>query len=257
MLTSIGKTTVLFFLIITIGSQSVHAAARKTLLIAAAADLSFALKKIAKDFEKDTNINITLSFGSTGMLSLQIENGAPFDVFFAANERYMDGLRKKGLLIPDTQHLYAQGRIVLAVNKTTGIRVSQIEDLLKPSIKKIAIANPDHAPYGIAAKEALFKSGLWDKLKSKLVYTENIRQTVQFIQTANAPAGIIALSVADVPDIEYAIIDRNLYSPINQSVGIIKTTKSEKEARQFIEYVNGDKGRTIMKRYGFFLPGEF
>lgn len=229
-------------------------AEQKQLTIAAAADLSFALKEIAQQFKKNTGIRIVLSFGSTGMLSQQIENGAPFDIFFAASERYVDELKDKGLIIPDTKKLYAQGKIVLAVNKISGINAKKLEDLLDPSIKKIAIANPDHAPYGIAAKEAMLKLGLWDKLKSKMVYAENIRQAVQFVQTGDASAGIVALSVANTSDITYTIIDSNLHNPINQVVAIIKTTKVERDARLFIDYVNSPAGMAIMKRYGFGLP---
>ena len=198
-----------------------------------------------------------LSFGSTGILALQIENGAPFDIFLAANEGYMNRLREKGLISPDSMQLYAQGRIVLAVNKKSGVKAKTPEALLDPKIKKIAIAHPDHAPYGIAAKEVFVKLGLWDRIKPKLVYGENIRQTLQFIQTGNAQAGIVALSVASVPEIEYTSIDSSLHNPLNQSVGIIKTTKVEKEARTFIEYMNSPNSRLIMKRYGFLLPGEF
>ncbi|OGP27036.1 MAG: molybdate ABC transporter substrate-binding protein, partial [Deltaproteobacteria bacterium GWB2_42_7] len=124
---------------------------------------------------------------------------------------------------------------------------------LQPSVKRVAIANPDHAPYGIAAKEALRKLGLWDKLKPKLVYAENIRQAIQFIQTGDAHAGIVALSVINVPEVKYTIIDNTLHQPINQIVAIMRTTKAEKEARKFIDYVIKD-GKGIMQRYGFVMP---
>ncbi|MBI5327679.1 MAG: molybdate ABC transporter substrate-binding protein [Deltaproteobacteria bacterium] len=232
-------------------------AEQKSLTIAAASDLSFALKEIAKQFEINTGTRVVLSFGSTGMLARQIENGAPFDIFFAANEKYIDELKNGGLIIPDTQKLYAQGRIVLAANKTYGINAKKLEDLLDPSIKKISIANPDHAPYGIAAKEALLKLELWDKLKPKLVYGEIIRQALQYLQTGDVPVGIIALSVANVPEITYTPIDNILHNPINQAAAVIKKTKAEKEAREFIHYVTSPIGRPIMKKYGFLLPGEF
>ena len=232
-------------------------AEEKPLTIAAAADLSFALKEISQKFERDTGIKVGLSLGSTGMLARQIENGAPFDVFFAASEKYIDELKDKGLIISDTKKLYAQGRIVLAVNNKSNVHAKNLEDLFDPSIKKIAIANPDHAPYGIAAMEALKKLNLWDALKPKLVYGENIRQALQYIQTGNAQAGIIALSVVDAPEITWTLIDHNIHNPINQAVAVIKTTKAEKEAREFINYVNGPHSRPIMKKYGFLLPGEF
>ena len=232
-------------------------AEQRVLTVAAAADLSFALKEIAKQFEINTGTRVVLSYGSTGMLSRQIENGAPFDIFFAANKKYIDELKNRGLIIPDTQKVYAQGRIVLAMNKKSEVNAKKLEDLLDPSIKKIAIANPDHAPYGIAAKEAMIKLDLWDKLKPKLVYAENIRQAVQFVQTGDATAAIVALSVANMPEISYTLINENFHNPINQTVAVIKNTKVEKEARGFIDYVNNPDGRMIMKRYGFSLPGEF
>jgi len=230
--------------------------AEPRITIAAAADLSFALKEIAQRFERERGVKVTLSFGSSGMLARQIENGAPMDVFFSANRGYIERLKERGLIINGSEALYAQGRLVLAVNRSSGIKLDKLEDLLNPSIKRIAIANPDHAPYGVAAKEALVNKGLWNRVKSRLVYGENIRQTLQFIQTGDAPVGIVALSVANVPDITYNMIDSSLYSPINQVVVIVKATRVEKEARDFILYVNGPKGRPIMKWYGFVLPIE-
>lgn len=229
----------------------------KKITVAAAADLTFALKEIAAGFEKDTGTKVVISFGSTGMLAEQIRQGAPFDVFFAADVKYIDGLKKDGLVIPDTVELYAQGRIVLAVNKASGIQVAELKDLLKPEITHIAIANPAHAPYGKAAMEALQTKGLWENIKGKLVYGENIRQTLQYIQTNNAQAGIVALSMADVPEITYKAIDPSLHNPINQAVAVAKASKEADTARLFIKYVNGNSGRLIMKKYGFMLPGEF
>lgn len=224
-----------------------------TISVAAASDLSFALKEISQQFEKETNIKVIISFGSTGMLSQQIENGAPFDIFFAANEKYINTLEEKGLIIPNTKQLYVQGRLVLAVHEGFKSNIKNLKDLLQPSVKRVAIANPDHAPYGIAAKEVLIKLGLWNKLGPKLVYAENVRQAIQFIQTGDAHAGIVAQSVVNVPDIKYTIIDNTLHQPINQIVAIIKTTRTEKEARKFIDFVMED-GKGIMQRYGFVTP---
>ncbi|MBI5888037.1 MAG: molybdate ABC transporter substrate-binding protein [Deltaproteobacteria bacterium] len=227
------------------------------LTIAAAADLSFALKEVAQSFEEATGIKSVLSLGSTGQLTSQIENGAPFDLFFAANVKYMDELDKKGLVFSDTRRLYARGRIVLAVNKKSGIRVNALEDLLDPSVTHIAIANPGHAPYGIAAKEALISKGLWERIKPKIVYGENVRQALQYVQTRDAHAGIVALSVADVPEVSYVLIEEGLHEPIDQVAAVIKAGRHRKEAAAFIDFVNSPAGRVIMKKYGFKLPGEF
>ena len=230
--------------------------AGEKLTVAGAADLTFAFNEIAKDFEKETGVKVVLSLGSTGMLTRQIEHGAPFDIFFAANSKYIDELEKGGYVIPDTVALYAVGRVVLAVNRASGVKAASLEDLLDPKIKKVAIANPAHAPYGVAAMEALKSAGLWEALKSKLVYGENVRQTLQFIQTGNAETGIVALSVADLPEISYTLIDAKLHNPIRQAAAVVKTTGDEKRAREFIKYVLGPKGRPIMHKYGFVLPEE-
>lgn len=244
------KTLALFlFLII----PAISFAQARTITVAAASDLTFALKEISSGFTADTGVKVVLSFGSTGMLAKQIEQGAPFDAFFAADEKFISELGKKGRIIPDSIEQYAQGRLVLAVNKASGLKAAELKDLLSPEIKRVAIANPDHAPYGRAAMEAFKSKGIWDGIKSKLVYGENIRQTLQYIQSGNAQAGVIALSVAEADGITYTGIDASLHKPIIQAAGVVSSA-NETDARAFIKYVNSSKGRGIMKKYGFLLP---
>lgn len=243
-----------FFLALVIIPFSHAAGAERKLTVAGAADLAFAFKEIAAEFEKETGYKVVLSMGSTGMLAKQIEHGAPFDAFFAANKSYIDDLAGKGKVISETIGLYARGRVVLAVRKGSGIKAEGLAELVNGSYR-IAIANPDHAPYGKAAMEALKSAGLWEELRPRLVYGENIRQTLQFIQSGNAPAGIVALSVADVQEIEYAMIPDGLHNPIDQAAAVVSTSKEAKAAREFIKFVNGPKGAPIMKKYGFMLPG--
>ncbi len=200
---------------------------------------------------------MVISFGSTGNLTRQIENGAPFDLFFAANESYINQLREGNFIVPSTQQLYGQGRIVLAVNKREGVKIEKLDGLLDPAVKRVTIANPNHAPYGTAAKEALISAGVWEGVKQKLVYGENIRQTLQFIQTGDAPVGIVALSVANTDGIAYTAIDGSLHNPINQTVAVIRRSQLQEEALSFIELVKSPGGQQIMRRYGFLLPGEF
>lgn len=227
----------------------------RSITIAAASDLVFALREISTRFKDATGVDVILSFGSTGKLTQQIENGAPFDLFFAANEGYIDRLEKKGFILSNTRQLYARGRIALAFSKRLGRKPNDLSDLSSPDIKVIAIANPAHAPYGIAAREALISSGLWDRLNGRLVYAENIRQTLQFIESGNAEAGIVALSLAKASKgISYTVIDTSLYRPINQAVAVVRGSKMQKEAGDFIGYVNSPEGRAIMRRYGFLLP---
>jgi molybdate transport system substrate-binding protein len=227
------------------------------LRVAAAADLQFAFREIGALFEEETGHRVVFIFGSSGQLAWQIENGAPFDIFASANIAYVEQLREKGLIIPETQRLYAQGRIVLAVNKASGVQATQLKDLLQPAVRHVALANPDHAPYGIAAMQALQAVGLWEAVQPKLVYGENVRQALQFVQTGNAEAGIVALSVADVPEITYTLIEADLHRPLNQAMAVLKRTAHLAEAEAFLEFVNGVHGRPVMKRYGFLLPGEF
>lgn len=227
------------------------------LLVAAAADLQTAFTALGQEFEQQTGQPVRFSFGSTGNLTTQIENGAPFDILAAANESYVNRLAAAGLIIPDTRQQYAQGRIVLAVNKESGVQAVTLQDLLSPAITRIAIANPAHAPYGQAAQQALQSAGLWDVLQPKLVLAENVRQTLQFVQTGDAPAGIVARSIANVPEVSYTPLPANLHQPINQALAVIKTSPRPETARQFINFINSPDGRAVMKQYGFLPPGEF
>lgn len=224
--------------------------------VAAAADLQFAFTEIARNFEQETGHPVTLVFGSTGQLAQQIENGAPYDLIAAADRSYIDRLAGAGLVLKDTVALYARGRIVLAVNRNAGVIANNLSDLVSPQIKHIAIANPAHAPYGVAAQQALQAAGLWDQIQSKLVYGENVRQALQFIQTGDAESGIVALSVANVPEITWTLIDSELHNPLDQALAVISTSKRPDLASQFAAYINGPSGRPIMGKYGFVLPGE-
>jgi len=229
---------------------------RAQITVAAAADLQFAFTDIARLFEAQTGRTVTLVFGSTGQLAQQIEHGAPYDLLAAANIQYAQALADKGLIAPDSIALYARGRIVLAVNKQSTLKISRLEDLTAPDILRVAIANPDHAPYGIAAKQALEAAGVWEAVKPKLVLGENVRQALQFVQTGDAPVGIVALSVAGVPEIDYTLIDDRLHQPLDQTLGVVAASKNKEIAAAFAAFVNGDQGRPIMRRYGFLLPDE-
>jgi molybdate transport system substrate-binding protein len=243
-----------------LGAVAAPAAAQTRLpglTVYGAADLALAFKEIASLFEKATGTKVTLVLGSTGNLAKQIEHGAPADVFFAANVSFVEDLRAKGAVIPETRALYAQGRIVLATSEKTGLRLTGLADLTRPEVRKIAIANPEHAPYGRAAQEALQASGLWEKVKPKLVYGENIRHTLQFVETGAVDAGIVALSVVNVPGIVHVGIDPALHAPLNQMAAVVKRSPRPELGLAFIQFVNGPDGRPIMRRYGFRLPGEF
>jgi len=238
---------------------SVPAAAAQVTEVAVfgAADLALAFKEIVPKFERVLGVKVTLVLGSTGMLAKQIEHGAPADVFFAADQTFIDDLAAKGVVIPETRALYAQGRLVLATARSAGAKLIDLRQLSEPRIRHVAIANPAHAPYGRAAEQALRAVGVWDELRPKLVYGENIRHTLQFVESGAAEAGLIALSLANVATIDYVLIDRALHAPLNQSVAVVRRSARPELGLAFIQFVNGGEGRAIMKRYGFLLPGEF
>lgn len=227
------------------------------LTVYAAADLAFAFKEIVPLFEKASGSRVTLVLGSTGNLAKQIEHGAPADVFFAADLSFIEDLRAKGAVIPESRALYAQGRLVLASSKKAGLSLGDLRELSRPEVRRVAIANPDHAPYGRAAREALEAVGLWEALRPKLVYGENIRHTLQFIESGAVEAGLVALAVADVPEVTYVLVDPKLYRPLNQMAAVVRRSPRPEAGLSFLQFVNGPPGRLIMKRYGFALPGEF
>ncbi|HEV8203507.1 MAG TPA: molybdate ABC transporter substrate-binding protein [Pyrinomonadaceae bacterium] len=230
--------------------KSTTTPAHDELTVAAASDLTPAFEEIGRAFEAANGIKVVFMFGSTGMLTRQIENGAPVDVFAAANVSYVDELDKNGLIIPDSRAIYARGRITLWTRDDSPIRLQGVADLARPEVMRIAIANPDHAPYGLAAKQALESVGIWDHVKPKLVYGDNIRQTLQYAETGNVDVSIVALSLSVQGHGRWTLIPEELHQPIDQGLGIIKTTKHEQAARAFIAFIEGPQGQEIMKKYG-------
>jgi molybdate transport system substrate-binding protein len=221
------------------------------LTVAAASDLTPAFEELGREFESATKTKVVFVFGSTGTLTQQIENGAPFDLFAAANVSYIDQLDQKGLIIPDSKAVYARGRITLWMPSETNIRVQGIEDLARPEVQRIAIANPDHAPYGLAAKQALQSAGIWDRVQPKIVYGDNIRQTMQYAETGNVEVAIVSLSLSVNSNGRWTLIPEELHRPIDQGLAIIKTARNEQAARAFITFLNSPQGKATMKKYGF------
>jgi molybdate transport system substrate-binding protein len=224
------------------------------LTVAAAANLQFAFTEIGRLFEEETGQAVVFSFGSSGNLARQIEHGAPVDVFASANAAYVDELRAKGLVVASSQQVYARGQLVLAVNRASDVQVARLQDLLGTDVVYVALANPAHAPYGLAAQQALQSAGLWEALQSKLVYGETVRQAMQFVQTGNAEAGLIALSVADVPGLDYTLVDAALYQPLDQVIAVVQATPRLAASERFIAFVRGPLGQRILRRYGFQIP---
>jgi len=221
------------------------------LTVAAASDLTPAFEELGREFESATKTKVVFMFGSTGMLTSQIENGAPVDLFAAANVSYLDQLEQKGLIIPDTKAVYARGRITLWTSNDSPVRLQGIADLARPEVQRIAIANPDHAPYGLAAKQALQSAGIWERVQPKLVYGDNIRQTLQYAETGNVEVAIVSLSLSVPSNGRWTLIPEELHQPIDQGLAVIKGTKNEQAARAFAAFISSSQGKAVMKKYGF------
>ncbi|HEV8338873.1 MAG TPA: molybdate ABC transporter substrate-binding protein [bacterium] len=236
-------------------------AAATDLSIAAASDLRFALEEIARLAEGQGGVRMRLTFGSSGQLASQIEQGAPFDLFFSADEGFILELARKGLVRRETVQLYAIGRIVLWVRTASPLTVAEgLTVLLDERIRFIAIANPEHAPYGRAAVQALRTAGLYERVSGRLVLGENVSQTLQFVQSGNADVGMVALSLAVAPSVRptgrYWLIPAYLHRPIRQAAGVLAASRQIAQAQAFLSLLNGSAGRQVMRRYGFTLPGE-
>lgn len=226
--------------------------------VAAAADLALAFNEVGAEFEKESGKHVDFSFGSTGLLAKQIAEGAPFDVFAAANVSFVDEVVQEGACVGETKTLYAKGRIVLWSEDPSAIPKDLVA-LEDPKYAKVALANPEHAPYGRAAREALRRAGVWAKVQPRAVYGENVQQTLMFARSGNADVAIVALSLAVGSPGNYVPIDPSLHAPLDQALVVCKGgSKGAKihEARAFVDFVGSERGRTIMRKYGFLLPGE-
>jgi len=223
--------------------------------VAAAADLQFAMQDVAARFQKETGKTVKLTYGSSGNFFQQIQNGAPFDMFFSANLDYAKKLDTAGLTEPGSYYPYAKGKIVIWVRNDSRLDLSSgMQALLDPSVKKIAVANPEHAPYGRAAVAALQKAGIYDEVKAKLVYGENISQAAQFVQSGNAQAGIVAMSLAvsaGMKDGKRWEIPADMHPPIEQAAIVLKSGVNKDAARAFFEFVKSEAGRATLAKFGF------
>jgi len=227
--------------------------------IAVAADLKFAMGELSEQFEGRTGTKVNVTFGSSGNFFSQIQNGAPFDLFFSADVEYPKKLEAAGLAEPGTLYEYAIGRLVIWTPADAKVDVTKEgwKSLLDSSIEKIAIANPEHAPYGRAAFAALQASGIYERVKSKLVYGENISQAAQFVQSGSAQAGIVAMSLAVSPAMRGGKkwdIPAKMYPPLEQGAIVLKEAKNMAAARAFLEFVKSASSRAIFTKYGFATP---
>lgn len=243
-------------------SLPLPALAEEPPVIAAASDLQFAVTEIAEAFKAETGKEVKLSFGSTGNFATQIREGAPFQMFMAADEKFVRQLHEEGLT-RDEGMLYAEGRIVVIAPHRSALQPDEAMDTLAALIDagrltRFAIANPEHAPYGLRAMEALQHRGLWEKIQPYLILGENVSQTAQFALSGNAEGGIIALSLALAPEVaaqgNFALIPHDWHEPLLQRMVLLKGAGPV--AEEFYSYIQSPKSREIMVKYGFVLPDE-
>jgi molybdate transport system substrate-binding protein len=226
------------------------------LKVAAASDLTLAFGELGPLYEKATQQPVVFSFGATGMLERQIVEGAPFDVFAAANASFADDAVASGACLADSRTKYATGRIVLYAGTGAPLAPKALADLTDARIRKIAIANPDHAPYGHAAKVAMQRAGIWDAVSREIVYGENVQQTMQFAQSGNVDVAIVGLSLVITSPGTWTLVPAELHDPLDQVMVACTHGKAGPAAgRRFIEFVRSDTARAVMHKYGLDLEG--
>lgn len=238
-------------------------ATTRTVSVAAASDLKFALDEVIRNYAQehpDTSIKVT--YGSSGNFYAQLSQGAPFDLYFSADVAYPRRLIEQGVADKESEFLYGVGQIVVWVPIDSPLDVEKlgIRALLDPAARKVAIANPQHAPYGRAAEAALKSLDIYEQVKERLVLGENIAQTAQFVESGAADVGIIALSLAVAPELRekgrYWLVPLDAYPTIEQGCVIMNEAVDRAATESFRDYVAGPRGRGILREYGFILPGE-
>ena len=220
-----------------------------SLIVAAAASLAPAFESIGEAFAEREDMEILFSYGATANLAEQIRNGGPYDIFFSADALHVDELIDEGYLDPESRTVFAQGRLVLAV--ASGVELTSLEGLLDPSIRHVALANPAFAPYGLAAKQALERAGLWDRLQPKIIYGESVRQVGQMLASGNASAGLLAASTTIGEDLRAVELPADLYDPIVHVAGVRRGSLARPQAEALLAYLASDEGAIILDRFGF------
>jgi len=231
----------------------------RELAIAAAADLKYALTEVVEQFRaSQPDARIEVIYGSSGKFYTQIKNGAPFDLYLSADIEYARRLEREGLAAYPAR-TFAVGRLVLWSHRPELARTA-LKDLPRAGLRRFAIANPQHAPYGVRAREALKHQGVWEALQSRLVLGENVAHTAQFVDSGAADAGIVALSLVLSPTLAgkgaWTLIPEGWHTPLEQGVLVTRRAAGNRLAREFADSLMAEPARTILRRYGFALPGE-
>jgi molybdate transport system substrate-binding protein len=226
------------------------------LVVSAASNLILAFEELGTLYQQKTGTPVIFNFAASGQLAQQIDQGAPVDLFVAANVGFVEQLAAKGRVLPDSVQIYARGRLTLWTHADSALQVEAVSDLLQPEVRRLAIANPEHAPYGMAARQVLQTAGVWETIQSKLVFGENVRQTLQFAETGDVDVALVPLSLSITSNGHWTLIPEDLHSPIDQALGVVADSPRQAQARDFAALVTGPEGQTILHKYGFALPEE-
>ena len=224
------------------------------ILVSAAVSLKNAFAEIGALYEKQTGVRVRFNMGASGLLQKQIETGAPVDVFASAGESQMDVLQAKGLILAETRRNFARNSLVLAVPVRSHSRLQAFADLTRPDVKRVAIGNPKTVPAGQYAREALVSLKLWDKLQSRLVFAENVRQVLDYVMRGEAEAGIVYASDIAAAHEQMSIAARapsSSHSPIFYPIAVVKDTTSRDNAKRFVDLTLSREGQAILAKYGF------
>lgn len=241
----------LVFGALTSGCRAPHFEKTGPIQVAAAADLVFAFEELGGLFERRTGQKVSFSFGSSGALAHQLSQGAPFDLFAAASPTFIDRAIQSGACDAESRAQYARGRIVVWTRREAG-SLNSLAELKGEHIKHVAIAHPEHAPYGRAAREALTRAGLWPTLESKVVLAENVRQALQFAETGNAEAAVVALSLVSRAKGGYVLqVDPTLYAPIEQTLTVCRNGSNLEGGQAFARLIESHEGQAVLQRHGF------
>jgi molybdate transport system substrate-binding protein len=247
-------------LIVVLAVGFISQCAAQEITVAAAADLQFAMQDVAARYQKEVGKTVKVIYGSSGNFYQQIQNGAPFDIFFSANLDYAKKLEDAGLAEPGSFYPYAKGKIVIWVRNESKLDLnSGMKVFLNPSVKKIAVANPLHAPYGQAAVAAMQKENIYDQVKDKFVLGENISQTASFVVSGSADVGVVALALALSPNMKdkgrYVEVPAGEYPPIEQACVVLASSKNKEAAKQFLLFVRTAAIGDVLRSYGFDVMG--
>jgi len=224
------------------------------LVVAAAANLTDVFAQVGPRFKDKTGIRVVFSFGATADLARQIENGAPFDVFAAADTAHVDQLESRGRITPGSRMVYAVGRLVMWLPPGSNLKASQIGDITAKQFERIAIAKPDIAPYGQSTVESLQSLGIWNQVEPKVIYGQNVSQTKQYAATGNAEVAFIPLALVKPGEGYYIEVNEESHKPINQALGIVKDSAKQAAARQFVDFLMSSEGQELLSKNGYSKP---